>query len=271
MKNAAEYVKRIRRLFNQLRRQYGKPDPPDPMNPLEHLILAILARDTSEARARAAYDRLRASMVDNNELRVTPANEVVELLGSDLPDRSAKARSLIDALNAVYDRQNAMDLSFLKAMSVREARDCLRSLSGVDEFAAARVVLFSLGGHAIPVDEHTAYVLRKEGLAGPEATTEEIQAFLERHVHASEAMSFSILLHRYASTRAPKPTPPKVESTRMSSARAETARAAGDGAKSPRRAPVAVPRKAATGARTRPTSRHAQAARPASKARSSKG
>lgn len=211
MKQAAEYAKKVNRLFNTLKKQHGKVEPPTEMNPLEQLILAILARNTSDTKAHAAYHRLRENMVDNNELRVTPPGELADVLGDDLPDTVAKARVLLDALNGVYDRQNAMDLSFLKGMSVRDARDCLRSLSGVDEFAAARVVLLSLGGHAIPIDDHTASVLRREELVSPEATIEEIQAFLERHIHAADTLTFSMLLHRYAATKAPRtvtPMPP---------------------------------------------------------------
>ena len=230
MKQAAEYAKRINRLFNTLRRQHGKVEPPTELNPIEQLILAILARNTSDAKAQLAYHRLRENMVDNNELRVTPPGELAEVLGHELPDPVNKAKALLDALNAVYDRQNAMDLSFLKGMSVRDARDCLRSLTGVDEFAAARVVLLSLGGHAIPVDEHTAYVLRKEDLVGAEATIEEIQAFLERHIHATEGITFSSLIRKYAATKAPKavPPPPKAEKPKTAHDTPEKAKAAPD-------------------------------------------
>lgn len=213
MKHAAEYAKRIKRLFGQLRKQYPKPEPPDSLNPLEHLVLAILSRGTSETRSQAAFERLREAMVDFNELRVTPPAETADAMGPDMPDRLEKARAIVEALNAVYDKQNAMDLSHLKGMSVREARDFLRSLAGVDEFAAARVVLLCLGGHAVPIDEHTAAVLKKEDMIAADATIEEIQAFLERHILASEALAFSAMLHRYAAGRTVKaPASPKAVS-----------------------------------------------------------
>jgi endonuclease III len=207
MKHGAEYAKRIRSLYNQLRRQHGKPQPPDHTEPLEQLILGILARGTTETKAQVAFRRLRESLVDYNELRVTPCVELAEMLGRDLPDVVARARDLVDALNAVYDRHNAVDLAFLRDKPVRDAREYLRALTGVDEFTAARVVLHSLGGHAIPVDECMMQVFRKENLIGQDATVVEVQTFLEHHVTASEAADFAALMHRYAAGRAPKPLP----------------------------------------------------------------
>lgn len=207
MKHGAEFAKRIRSLYNQLRRQYGKPQPPDHTDPLEQLILGILSRGATEAKANAAYRRLHENLVDHNELRVTPCVELAEMLGGDLPEVQARARSLVDALNAIYDRHNAVDLAFLRDKPVRDAREYLRSLPGVDEFTAARVVLYSLGGHAIPVDESMMFVFRKEDLISPEATVPEVQTFLERHIQSSEAAEFAALMHRYAASRAPKIVP----------------------------------------------------------------
>jgi len=207
MRHGAEYAKRIRHLYHQLRRQYGKPPPPDHTEPIEQLILGILARDTTEAKAQAAFRRLRESLVDHNELRVTPAVELAETLGPDLPDAATRAQNLVDALNAIYDRHNVVDLSFLRDKPVRDAREYLRALPGVAEFTAARVVLYSLGGHAIPVDQSVVWVLRKENLVPPEATLSEVQAFLERHISAQEAAEFAALMHRYAAGRLPKTVP----------------------------------------------------------------
>lgn len=204
MKHGAEYARKIKRLYGQLRRRYGKPELTDSTDPLEQLVLGILARGVSEARALAAYRRLREAMVDYNELRVTPWVELSEILRPELPDADRKARDLSDALNAIYDRYSTVDLSALRDKPVREAREYLRSLPGVDEYAAARVVLMALGGHAVPIDETALAVLRKEQMISPDADLAEAQAFLERHIQASEAAAFSWLIHRYAVGRAPK-------------------------------------------------------------------
>lgn len=201
MKCGTEYAKRVRQLFQQFRRQYGKPVLPDYTDPLEHLIFSILLRDTTESKAQAAWRRLRESVVDQNELRVTPCVEVAETLRPEVPDADTRARQLIHALNAIYDKHSAVDLGFLREKPVREAREYLRSLPGVDEFTAARVVLFGLGGHAVPLDAAMLEMLRKEKAVDPDATREEVQSFLERHIPSQEAAEFFALAHRYAAGR----------------------------------------------------------------------
>jgi endonuclease-3 len=207
MKNGAEYAKRIKRLYHQLLRRYGKPDPPDHADPLDQLIVSILSRGTTDAKAHAAYNRLRASVVDYNEMRVTPSVEVADAIGRAYPDADARSRDIVNVLNALYDKRNAIDLAFLRSKPLREAREYLLSLPGVDDFAAARVVLFCLGGHAVPVDGALMNLLRKEECVSPDATLAEVQSFLERHVHATEAAAFATLMHRHAAT-VPVPPPP---------------------------------------------------------------
>ncbi|MBN1489722.1 MAG: hypothetical protein JXA69_07375 [Phycisphaerae bacterium] len=202
MKHGSEYAKRVKRLYNRLRRDSGKSPQVNQTDPLEQLILGILARDVSESKAQSAYARLMGGVVDLNDLRVTPWVEVTDVLQQDLPDAENRARMLVGALNAIYDRCATVTLAFLRGKSVREAREYLRALPGIDEYAAARVVLFGLGGHAIPIDETTVQVFRQEELVGPEATLPEVQSFLERHIRASDAVDFTMLVHRYTRGRA---------------------------------------------------------------------
>ena len=196
MKHGSEYAKRVKRLYNRLRRDSNKSPRVNQTDPLEQLILGILARDVSESKAQAVYARLMGSVVDLNDLRVTPWIEVAEMLSDDLPDAENRARTLVGVLNAIYDRCASVTLSFLRGKPVREARDYLRSLPGIDEYTAARVVLLGLGGHAIPIDETTLQVFRQEELVGPEATLPEVQSFLERHIRATDAASLPVAASR---------------------------------------------------------------------------
>lgn len=202
MKRGSEYAKRIKRLYHDLVSKHGKPAAVEPVDPLEQLVIGILAIDSTEAKAQAVYRRITQQMVDLNELRVTPALELAAMIGDSVPHAADKARRIVEALNAVRRRQDTLDLSFLKQRGRREAREYLESLDGVPRAAAASVVLFSLGGHAIPVDDLTLYVLRKEGAIDTGADAIEAQAFLERHITAAEAPAFTLLLSRYVSSHA---------------------------------------------------------------------
>jgi len=204
MKGGSEYAKRVKKLYHQWVRQFGKPAPAEITDPIEQIVIGILAICTSLTKAVAAYQKMRQHMVDLNELRVTPPPELAKLIGNAVPLAAEKAQRIVNALNDVRRRQDALDLSFLKQRGRREAREYLESLEGVDRSAAASVVLYSLGGHAIPLDDLTLYVLRKEELVAPTADLAEAQSFLERHVHAADAQVFVGLMGRYVTSRVPR-------------------------------------------------------------------
>ncbi|NLX14594.1 MAG: hypothetical protein GXY44_13205 [Phycisphaerales bacterium] len=201
MKHGVEYAKKVKKLFQQLTRKFGKPTPGEPGDPIEQLIIGILAECTTFHKAHSTFRKVREQMVDLNDLRVTPPFELARLIGDGIPLATVKARRIIDTLNAVRVRQDTMDLSFLRQRSRREAREYLESLEGVGPFASAYVVLHSLGGHAIPVDALTVYTLRKEGVVDPAANIGEVQGFLERHISASDALVFSELLNRHVNSK----------------------------------------------------------------------
>ncbi|UCD28443.1 MAG: hypothetical protein JSV03_15380 [Planctomycetota bacterium] len=202
MKHGSEYAKRVKRLFNRLLRKYGRPAEAELTDPIEQLVLGILSQCTSAAKARTVYRKLCDNMVDLNELRVTPPIELMQLFGSGFSFARMKAQRIVDALNAIRKRQDTLDLSFLKQRGRREARSYLESLDGVDKTAAASVILYSLGGHAIPIDDLKLYVLRKEEIIDEHADAAEVQAFLERHISAKNARTFTELLDRFVSTKA---------------------------------------------------------------------
>lgn len=202
MKHGTEYARQVKRLYRQMLKQYGKPEIPAATDPVDQLILGILGACTTDQKAAAVYRRLREQTVDLNELRVTPAVELAEMIGNGVPLAREKAQRIVDALNAIRRREDKIDLSCLQQRGRREAREYLESLEGVDKAAAATVVLFSLGGHAIPVDDLILYVLRQEGAVDPAADATEVQTFLERTIPASDAASFSMLLNRYAVQKA---------------------------------------------------------------------
>jgi len=204
MKRGSEYAKKVKRFYNQLVRKFGKPTENDLTDPIEQLVLSILSLCTSATKAQSVYRKVMQSMVDLNELRVTPAMELVQIFGSGFPLAKYKAQCIVDALNAIRQRQDSLDLFFLKQRGRREARDYLESLQGVGRTVAARIMLLSLGGHAIPVDDLALYLLRKEEIIDQDAETAEVQGFLERHISASQAYTFVALLDKYVSARGAK-------------------------------------------------------------------
>ena len=204
MKGGADYAKRIKKLFGQLKRAHGKEFPDPPENLVEVLILAVLSQNASDRKARGALQRIIDNSVDMNEFRVTSPSDMPSVLGTEFPDSVNRSKALSAVLNEVFNRENCMDLSKVAQKSKRDARAYFESLPGSSPFVAAYVVLWGLGGHAIPVDDYLAAVLRKEELVDPTADPAEIQSFLERHISASDGRYYATLIRRYAATKTTK-------------------------------------------------------------------
>jgi len=101
MKRGSEYAKRIKRLYHDLVRKYGRPGPHDPSDPIDQMIIGILALDCSLTKAQTVYKKLRQFTVDLNELRVTPAIELGQMIGDAVPQAAVKARRIVDVLQEV--------------------------------------------------------------------------------------------------------------------------------------------------------------------------
>ncbi len=206
MKNGAEYARRIKRLFRQLQRESGGWEPGEPTDPVEQLAVAVLSSNTTPEQGRKALGRLRDCMVDYNELRVSAPAEVSGLIRDLIPDNLERTKALLTVLDAVYQTEYCVDLRGLRNLGLREARKYLETLEGSDPYVAASVLLWSLGGHAIPVSPRLLEAMRTHNLVDADSTHAEVQSFLERHISATDARLFCHLMESYAS-RPPRRAP----------------------------------------------------------------
>jgi len=197
MKNGTMYAAKLQKVYAGLRGTTPVPEPPDPDDPLRRMAIAILGENCSDAEAERAIGRATEAMVDWNELRVSSASEISKIIGNAIPQGVQRCRKLADALQAVFDRENRMSLDRLRTMGRRDARHFLEQLDGTDEYTVASVILWSLGGHAIPVNDRLLKALREADLVHPEATRAEVQAFLERNISANEAKEFWMIMQSF--------------------------------------------------------------------------
>jgi len=227
MKHGSQYAKQVKRVYNRLVRQHGKPKHDSLADPIEQLLLGVLARGTTETAATAAMKRLEEGTVDLNELRVASPREMVQLLGEDFPNALEKARDINSILNEVFNRQHELDLTFLRDKTRRDAKDYLQKMPGVDTCTVARVMLVSVGGHAMPVDENILTYLRKQELVDAEADAAEVQAFLERNIGADDAYAFYMLMRRLAATSRPRPKKTAAVTTKKKTKKASKSKRTG--------------------------------------------
>lgn len=216
MKNGTLYAGRLKKAYTRQRQavqQAGsassQPVIPETIqqagfasDPFLCLATAVLAEESTEAEAKRAVDRILASMVDWNEVRVSDCDEINRASGNTIRHGARRCKRLIDALQSVYEKENRLSLDRLKSVGRREARQYLEELDGVSEYAVAFVLLWSLGGHAIPVNDRLLTALRDADLVFPTASRAEVQAFLERHVSASDGKRFCIVMRSFSPKKA---------------------------------------------------------------------
>lgn len=198
MKNGTLYAGRLKRAYSKQRQIVTKTDIPEPIDALTCLATAILAEESTEADAKRAVNRILDSMVDWNEVRVSDGIELDRAAGNTMRHGVRCCEKLIAALQSVFDNENRLSLDRLKSVGRRDARHYLETLNGVSEYVVASVLLWSLGGHAIPVNDRLLNALREADVVFPAATRAEVQAFIERHISASDGKRFCIVMRSFS-------------------------------------------------------------------------
>jgi endonuclease III len=234
MKRGTFYAKEVRKVFNRLVREHGRPKQSGLTDPVEQLLLGILSRGTTEHAAVGALKRLREAVVDVNELRVSSPRELLGPLGKEFPGALEKARDINRALNEIFNREHNLELAQLRDRNRRDAKQYLEKLPGADSHTVASVMLLSIGGHAVPVDDYMLAFFQAAELVDAKASREEVEAFLERNTAASDAYAFYVLVRRHAAGTQRKRTPPKKKAASAGSRTKKRSSAKKKAAKSPR-------------------------------------
>jgi hypothetical protein len=197
MRGATECAKRLKLLFSSLRSRLGKPGHLPSGDPIMQLLLGVLSRDTPESKASEGLDRLRATVVDYNELRVIPPIELAGTLG-DFPDARLKCEDISRSLNAIFALEHIVSLERLSGMSRKEAQTYLGKIDGLEAYTRARIRLLGVRQHAIPLDEAMWALARREKIVAAKCTLDEAQQFLERYVAEEDALDFVALFKKHA-------------------------------------------------------------------------
>ncbi|MAE64269.1 MAG: hypothetical protein CMJ18_08330 [Phycisphaeraceae bacterium] len=166
----------------------------EPAEAVTQLVVAFLEWNASRRSARAAHRRLLDAMVDNNDLRVSSPDEIMEVLGPRYPLAQERSERMHEALHDIFMREQAVNLDHLARLTKKEVRDYLNTLPGITPYVAAQVTLMCFGGHAVPVDDQLADLLREQEVVDPDATLPEIESFLERQIKADSAVDSHAVL-----------------------------------------------------------------------------
>ena len=160
------------------------------VDPLTRLIRAFLEDDCDDARSSVAERKIMETMVDFNELRVTPAIELAALLGVRYPFAESRCSALHRTLQSIFDREHLMRLDRVKEMKKAEIRPYFQSLAGITPYVEAAIGVDCFGVSAAPVDTKLyLWLVSKDALPeGMDLKT--VQQLLEKHLKAGEAEEF---------------------------------------------------------------------------------
>ncbi len=186
----------IGEIVRRLEGAYGATAWRPHRDPTSELVLTILSQSTSDANSGRAFARLLQRYPSWRDVMDAPLPELTEVIqpGGLAP---TKAPRIQDALREVLARTGSFDLSFLRGLSMEDARAWLRSLPGVGPKTAACVLLFSLGLPAMPVDTHVHRVALRLGLVQQGTTAEKAHGLLERAVPPEDVYAFHIALVKH--------------------------------------------------------------------------
>jgi endonuclease-3 len=199
--------RRVRTIFNRLRKRFGDLAPPRAVDPLDELILTVLSQHTSDLNAERAFGDLRAAFPRGwAQVETASTTAVADAIRSGgLAD--SKAPRIKAILREIGEREGALDLGRLRGMPDDEVRGYLISLPGIGPKTAAVVLSFALGRDTIPVDTHVHRVSKRLGLIPPKASAERADRILHDLVPDGMRTPLHVALIRLGREICKAPTP----------------------------------------------------------------
>ncbi|GAB4434557.1 MAG: endonuclease III [Anaerolineales bacterium] len=157
---------------------YGEPVWRNPLPAIDELVSTILSQNTNDVNRDRAFDSLREKFSTWEEVRDADESEVIEAVRvAGLANQ--KGPRIQQVLREITHERGSLDLDFLSALPVDEARAWLTKFNGVGPKTAAIVLCFSLNMPAFPVDTHVYRVTGRIGLRPEKISVEKAHPYLE--------------------------------------------------------------------------------------------
>jgi endonuclease III len=184
--------RRLRKIRDRLRREYGRPVLRPHRAPISELILTVLSQNTNDRNRDVAWGRLRERFPTWDAVREAPVAEIEDAIrpGGLAPTKAVRIKRILEALDED-------DLCWLEDAPLEEARDYLCDLPGVGRKTAACVLLFSFGRPEVPVDTHVYRVASRLGLIRQGASFDQAHDKMLRLVDPGDAYEMHVLLIRH--------------------------------------------------------------------------
>ena len=171
-------AQRAVKIHERLLEFYGEPIWRNPLPAIDELVSTILSQNTNDINRDRAFNALRAKFSTWEQVRDAQTNDVIEAIRpAGLANQ--KGPRIQQVLHSITEERGSLDLSFLRDLSVEEARIWLTKFNGVGPKTAAIVLCFSLDMPAFLVDTHVYRVTGRIGLRPEKMTVEQTHMHLE--------------------------------------------------------------------------------------------
>ena len=187
----------INKLFKVAKKHYPAIVPPSNRTVLEHMMFACCLENTQYEAADESFARLQEQFFDWNEVRVTTAVELAEVMKQQ-PDPSESAQLIKKTLHGVFETYYNFDLESLKKENLRKTVQQLERFKDVHSFVISYVAQVALGGHYIPLDRAALNLLVILGAATEAEAAKGKIPGLERTIPKSKGVEFASVVHQLA-------------------------------------------------------------------------
>ena len=165
------------RIHALLLKEYGAPRWTR-LDGVSEMVATILSQNTNDGNRDLAYTRLRARFNTWEDVRDAKTDDVIEAIRpAGLANQ--KGPRIQQALKRITEERGVLNIDFLAALPVAEARAWLTSINGIGPKTAAIVLLFCYDRPAFPVDTHVHRVTGRLGLRPENLSADDTHTLME--------------------------------------------------------------------------------------------
>lgn len=188
---------KIEQLFKSLRKHFKTVPSTPERSVIDHIVYASILEETTFDQADEALAKLLQAYVDYNEIRVTTAIELAELIAPGKIGVSS-AQRLKRILQSIYETRYAFDIEDTKKGNLSKSVEFLNALKGMTPFVSNYVNQNALGGHAIGISDAALELSVVLGIITEAEAAKKSIPGLERTVAKSKGVEFFQLMHQLA-------------------------------------------------------------------------
>ena len=177
-KNRADLITKLHKFA---KKEFQPVSPPSNRSVIEHMLYGCCLENSTYEAADEAFAKLQENYFDWNEVRVTTASELAELM-KGLSDPKKAAVSLKKTLHGIFETYYQFDIDFLKKENLSKAVTQFEKFKGVSPFVVSYAAQNGLGGHSIPLDRSMMLLFYTLGIISEDEATKGRVPGLERTI-----------------------------------------------------------------------------------------